>query len=60
MKSRRRKSVDDEIDRSLKQAFDTLANEPLPDRFTNLIDRLKAREATPARRDDADGSEGDS
>ncbi|MBT8426048.1 MAG: RNA polymerase subunit sigma-70, partial [Silicimonas sp.] len=28
------------IDKNLKRAFDTLANEPVPDRFTSLLDQL--------------------
>lgn len=42
MNRRSKAEVDEEIDRSLKRAFEELASEPLPDRFTQLLDRLKA------------------
>ena len=42
MTGRRSSPVDDEIDRSLKRAFDELAAAPLPDRFVDLIERLRA------------------
>ncbi|RZW08113.1 MAG: hypothetical protein EX266_05715 [Rhodobacteraceae bacterium] len=32
------------IDKNLKRAFDTLANEPVPDRFTSLLDQLRSGE----------------
>ncbi|MCR9148247.1 MAG: NepR family anti-sigma factor [Rhodobacteraceae bacterium] len=32
----------EEIDRNLKQAFDHVANEPVPDRFSDLLNRLKS------------------
>lgn len=44
MPPRRPKKTDDEIDRNLKRAFDDLAAEPLPDRFADLIARLKQGE----------------
>ena len=53
MTGRRRSTVDDEIDRSLKRAFDELASEPLPDRFTDLIDRLRSGAAAPPKTDEA-------
>lgn len=31
----------DQIDRNLKRAFQELATEPLPDRFTVLLDQLR-------------------
>ena len=41
MASRRKKAIDEEIDRNLKRAFDALADEPLPDRFSSLLQRLR-------------------
>lgn len=55
MTGRRRSTVDDEIDRSLKRAFDELASEPVPDRFTDLIERLKAGKLPPPDKGDASG-----
>ncbi|WP_019296346.1 MULTISPECIES: NepR family anti-sigma factor [unclassified Leisingera] len=34
----------DHIDRSLKHAFDELAAEPLPERFTDLLEQLRKAE----------------
>lgn len=34
----------DEIDRNLRQAFEDTAHQPVPDRFTDLLDKLKAAE----------------
>lgn len=31
----------DEIDRNLKQAFDDMAQQPVPDRFTDLLAQLR-------------------
>lgn len=36
----------DEIDRNLRQAFDQTVNEPVPDRFTELLSQLKAAESS--------------
>ena len=61
MKRRNPKAVDEAIDRNLKQAFDALAQEPVPDRLLQLLDRLRADEAegadaeAPAVRDGSDG-----
>ena len=42
MTARRTRKIDNEIDRNLKQAFDELAGEPLPERFVDLLSRLRA------------------
>ncbi|SHH02045.1 NepR family anti-sigma factor [Cognatishimia maritima] len=46
MSNKNRKTPDpevaEEIDRNLKRAFDEMAQEPLPDRFTNLLEQLRA------------------
>ncbi|MCF6432691.1 MULTISPECIES: NepR family anti-sigma factor [unclassified Leisingera] len=34
----------DHIDRNLKKAFDELAAEPLPERFTDLLEQLRKAE----------------
>ncbi|UWR87667.1 NepR family anti-sigma factor [Phaeobacter inhibens] len=42
-------AVEREIDSNLKKVFDTLASEPIPDRFANLLDQLKAKGSEPAK-----------
>ncbi|WP_420665455.1 NepR family anti-sigma factor [Cribrihabitans neustonicus] len=39
----RDKALDREIDENLKKAFDQLASEPVPDRFTELLKQLKEK-----------------
>ena len=46
---RNRREIDEKIDENLKRAFDQMAEEPLPDRFTELLNKL---------RDSQDGSNG--
>lgn len=46
---RRRTTADDEIDRSLKRAFAELADAPLPERFTDLIERLRSGTPQPPK-----------
>ncbi|WP_245306215.1 NepR family anti-sigma factor [Roseovarius aestuariivivens] len=41
--------VVEEIDRNLKQVFDSIANEPMPDRFAELLDRLKTGDTSVAK-----------
>ncbi len=38
---RRTPKLDEEIDRNLKLAFQDLVNEPVPDRFKDLLKRLE-------------------
>lgn len=38
----RDKKLDRLIDENLKRAFDTVADEPVPDRFKQLIEKLRA------------------
>lgn len=45
--------IDEEIDRNLKRAFDSIASEALPPRFTDLLDQLRAQDAKAANRDDS-------
>ena len=43
MKPKQPKSrVVDEIDRNLKEAFEDIANEPIPGRFADLLEQLKS------------------
>lgn len=48
MKTMKRKDENsrlvDQIDQNLKQAFDSVASEPVPDRFTDLLAQLRAKE----------------
>ncbi|WP_189799585.1 NepR family anti-sigma factor [Tateyamaria sp. syn59] len=37
----RKTDIDAEIDANLKRAFDSLAQEPVPDRFTDLLNQLR-------------------
>ena len=46
--------VQRQIDANLKRAFDTLASEPVPDRFTDLLDKLRKGTAGDAAGDDRD------
>ncbi|WP_323777154.1 NepR family anti-sigma factor [Leisingera sp.] len=45
----RNEQADREIDENLKRAFDQIASEPVPDRFTDLLKRLKEKEADKTR-----------
>ncbi|MGB3553372.1 MAG: NepR family anti-sigma factor [Jannaschia sp.] len=36
-----RSTVDTEIDRNLRRAFEDIASEPLPDRFSDLLKQLR-------------------
>ncbi|MBV7409030.1 MULTISPECIES: NepR family anti-sigma factor [Roseobacteraceae] len=37
----RKTEIEAEIDANLKRAFDNMANEPVPDRFTDLLNQLR-------------------
>ncbi len=54
MAKKNKKAIDLEIDRNLKRAFDEVACEPLPERFTSLLDKLRAQAADPDGRDPGD------
>jgi predicted N-acetyltransferase YhbS len=41
MAQRQNSKADAEIDRNLKQAFEELAEEPVPQRFAELLQRLR-------------------
>lgn len=49
----RDKALDREIDENLKKAFDQLASEPVPDRFTELLKQLKEKGPAAAAADAA-------
>lgn len=42
MTEKRNELAEAEIDALMKTVFDTLAAEPVPDRFTDLLDQLKS------------------
>jgi hypothetical protein len=44
-RAKRTSSVDTTIDENLKRAFDDVASEPLPSRFTDLLEQLKTEGA---------------
>lgn len=48
---RRNRNLDEEIDRNLKRAFEDLVNEPVPDRFKDLLKRLEESDAPRASED---------
>ncbi|WP_415922101.1 NepR family anti-sigma factor [Tateyamaria sp. SN6-1] len=41
-------SVVEEIDKNLKRAFDDMANQALPSRFTDLLDQLREQDGSKA------------
>ena len=40
-RAKRTSSVENTIDENLKRAFEDVASEPLPSRFTDLLEQLK-------------------
>ncbi|MEM7487986.1 MAG: NepR family anti-sigma factor [Pseudomonadota bacterium] len=51
-------SVSNMIDENLRKVYESVLNEEVPDRFTDLLARLKAGETSSAGRSD-DSNEGD-
>ncbi|MEM8655184.1 MAG: NepR family anti-sigma factor [Pseudomonadota bacterium] len=51
----RKTDVDELIDANLKRAFEDLASEPVPDRFTELLGKLRSGEGTPGGGSSTDG-----
>ncbi len=45
-RARETSSVADEIDKNIKRAFDDVANQELPSRFTDLLDQLRAQSSS--------------
>ena len=52
---RKGKGIDQQIDENLKRAFSDVASEPIPDRFTKLLEQLKS--SNDKRPDDRDAHE---
>ncbi|CUH75629.1 hypothetical protein SAMN04488093_101344 [Tropicibacter naphthalenivorans] len=46
----KRSRLQSEIDENLKRAFEEVVNQDVPDRFTRLLDQLRAQEASGASR----------
>lgn len=44
---RKKKTIDEQIDENLKKAFGAIAGEPVPERFTKLLEELRASEKRP-------------
>ncbi|MFN3208711.1 MAG: NepR family anti-sigma factor [Roseovarius sp.] len=45
-RAKRTSSVENTIDENLKRAFEDVASEPLPSRFTDLLEQLKTSGAS--------------
>lgn len=43
-KKRRNPKVDQQIDENLRRVYSEAAHEPVPDRFTQLLDQLRQQE----------------
>jgi hypothetical protein len=56
--SKDRSEAEQDIDDNLRRAFDHIANEPLPDRFGDLLARLRAGNAPAPGDEDAEPNEG--
>lgn len=54
--SRKSSRVEEEIDRNLKRAYDEVANQELPSRFTDLLEQLRAQERPAGSEDEDDGN----
>ena len=53
-RSNRNSRIEQQIDQNLKRAFDEVANQDLPSRFTDLLSQLRARDAQSASGEDSD------
>ncbi len=47
--------MQEEIDSNLKRAYDDVLKEDIPDRFTELLAKLKDADPTAGKKADADG-----
>lgn len=54
MTDKRNKLAEGEIDALMKTVFDKLAAEPVPDRFTTLLDQLRLGDVPPEATDGDD------
>ncbi|WP_253282589.1 NepR family anti-sigma factor [Ruegeria atlantica] len=52
-----RQEIEQRIDDNLKRAFDEVANEPVPDRFVDLLEKLRNQTSVP-KSGDTGGSDG--
>ncbi|WP_425079913.1 NepR family anti-sigma factor [Ruegeria denitrificans] len=52
-----RQEIEKRIDENLKRAFDEVANEPVPDRFVDLLEKLRNQTSVP-KSGDTGGSDG--
>ena len=50
-KSRSKSSLEQQIDDNLKRVYSDAASEPLPDKFLELLDKLRRLEAEPKNDD---------
>ncbi|MEO0390170.1 MAG: NepR family anti-sigma factor [Pseudomonadota bacterium] len=46
---KRPSKIEQEIDQNIKRAFDDIAEQELPSRFTDLLNQLRAQDAPDAR-----------
>lgn len=49
--NRRKSSLDQQIDENLRRVYSEASQEPVPERFTKLLDQLRQRESS--QRDEA-------
>jgi len=52
-----RQEIEKRIDENLKRAFDEVANEPVPDRFVDLLEKLR-NQTSVSKSGDTGGSDG--
>lgn len=48
MSEKPKNRLDEQIDENLRRAYQSAAKEPVPDRFMQLLDQLRATEAKPS------------
>lgn len=53
-RAKRTSSVENTIDENLKRAFEDVASEPLPSRFTDLLEQLKTSGAPDGAKSESD------
>lgn len=51
-RSNRNSRIEQEIDDNLKRAFEEVANQDLPSRFTDLLSQLRQQDAGQSAKDD--------
>jgi len=54
--NRRKKRLNEQIDENLRRVYSEASSEPVPDRFTKLLEQLRQREN--AQRDDLSEEDG--